>query len=247
MEDLPGEITLKIFSYLPPESLCKLSGISKYIKVFADDEILWKHLYDEMQAKNGDVKLSIYASWKENYKILYELSPIAPWIYKSTLDLSNRKLTRLASRVKNYTFLTRILLNNNGLTHIPSSIGELKSLKYLKADHNELTEIPKSISKLSKLKYLYLNANKIISLPIDLGKVHSLKHLDISKNPLIEFPDSIDELRKLEFLSFYHDDEAISKFKEKFSKMISKCGLNGSYKNCFGIMFYRQQNFKKIN
>lgn len=100
-----------------------------------------------------------------------------------TINLSNQKLTKIASSIFNQTDAEMLDVSNNLLTGaLPGEIRFLKNLKVLKANNNSMTGVPAEVGQLSKLEILDLSDNQLTGLPNELANLKNLKTMNLSGN-----------------------------------------------------------------
>jgi Leucine-rich repeat (LRR) protein len=140
------------------------------------------------------------------------------------LDLTQRRLRTLTTRIQLFPLLTTLLLSQNALADLPEEIGTLRNLAYLdlhknylktlpesiaqltsltnlSLDKNELKSLPKGIGRLEKLTVLSLRKNQISDLPLGMCGLSSLTHLDLEENNLRSIPFSLYQTRSLTYLT----------------------------------------------
>lgn len=109
-------------------------------------------------------------------------------VAQSTLDLSNKGLTKTPSSVFEETGTVMLDLSHNRLEgSLQAEIRFLKNLKTLDLSYNNFTGVPAEIGQLSNLEVLNLSHNKITGLPYELGNLQNLKVLNLSGNAYSEY------------------------------------------------------------
>lgn len=119
----------------------------------------------------------------------------------TTLDLSNKGLTKVGSDVYNKTGTTVLILSNNNLTSLPSEMGKMTKLQVLKLDHNRLEG--SLIGEIRKMPLVTLDAsnNNMTGVPAEIGQLNKLETLDYSNNKIDTLPNEIYNLKQLKTLN----------------------------------------------
>ncbi|MEI7632369.1 MAG: hypothetical protein WCJ60_03530 [bacterium] len=136
----------------------------------------------------------------------------------STIDQSNKGLTKVTSDIYGKTNTVVLILSNNSLKTLPSEMGKMTKVTNFKIDHNilegsligeirqmsqltnldvsynNMTGMPAEIGQLSKLVTLNYSYNKIDGLPNELANLkNNLKEFNLTGNPLSQ--DTINKLK----------------------------------------------------
>lgn len=108
-------------------------------------------------------------------------------LFSTSLDLSNKGLDELPSRVPNMTKLESLDISDNNIVGaLPAEIRHLQNLKVLKAGNNYMAGVPAEIGELLKLEELDLSNNQLTGLPNEIGNLKNLKILNLSGNDYVE-------------------------------------------------------------
>lgn len=101
-------------------------------------------------------------------------------VYK--LDISEKKLTEISSKISRLSKLATLKMNKNEISNLPIDFFQLKNLEDLVLSQNKLTVIPNEIGKLTKLSLLNLSYNSLSDLPIEVMQLKNLKRLELKGN-----------------------------------------------------------------
>lgn len=165
-----------------------------------------------------------------------------------TLNLSNRHLKIMPSRIGSLVHLKSLFLDNNQLIFVPE-IGSLIQLEELSLENNQLTLLPESCSNLTHLKMLNLSKNSIkcmngsilttfeqltflwlnecglMYLPKEIGNLINLQMLGLKSNRLENIPDEFAKLVKLKWLNLENNLLSDLKF-DAFKNLLELSHLN---------------------
>jgi len=135
------------------------------------------------------------------------------------LNLQNKGLTSLPSRLENLNIYKAILTGNN-LSEIPPSIFKINSLEELIIAVNPIGEFPCDLTKLKRLKSISFADTDIKEINCDLSQLDSLEHFDMARNRLTKIPEQIKNIPNLTWLSL-NDNELtdISFIDKRLSKL----------------------------
>lgn len=119
----------------------------------------------------------------------------------STLDYSNKGLSKVSADIYNQISTTELILSHNDLTSLPSQMGGMTNLQVLKVDHNQLEGA--LIAEIRKMPLVTLDAsyNKMTGVPAEIGQIKTLKTLDYSYNNINALPNEIANLKQLKQLN----------------------------------------------
>lgn len=101
-----------------------------------------------------------------------------------TLNLENNKLTTLPDEMRFCSRLAQLNLSKNKFTALPEVVVELPNLISLEVCNNKLLGLTELIRKLSALQCLNISHNEITNLPAGISALTSLRRLDVTANPL---------------------------------------------------------------
>ncbi len=121
------------------------------------------------------------------------------------LNLSDRYLKELPTRVFTLHYLEELSFANNKLEHLPPEIGQLTNLKRSYIGGNKFKSLPPEIGQLSNLQLLNLHGNDLEQLPPEIGQLTNLKELDLDYNKLKHFPPEIGQLTNLTSLEIQNN------------------------------------------
>jgi internalin A len=121
---------------------------------------------------------------------------------RTTLNLSDKRITTIPTAIRKLTNLQELNLSNNKIIAIPTEIERLISLRYLDLSNNQITTIPMEVAGLLNLHYLYLRDNKIDTIPTEIGELANLQELSLSNNKIAVISTVIERLIKLQYLDF---------------------------------------------
>lgn len=108
----------------------------------------------------------------------------------STLDLSNKGLTKLEHDLLDNGSVTTLDVSGNNLTgSLPGEIRKLTNLEVLNASDNNMTGVPAEIGQLRKLRTAKFANNNLSGLPNEIGNLSNLETLDLRGNPNISKQD----------------------------------------------------------
>jgi Leucine-rich repeat (LRR) protein len=139
------------------------------------------------------------------------------------LNLADKGLKILPSKIGKLTGLTELYLWNNQLTDLPEAIGKLTNLTELNLNYNQLTDLPEAIGELTNLTTLYLYDNKLTALPEAIGELTNLTTLYLWNNKLTALPEAIGELANLTEL--YLGGNQLTALPELIGKLTNLTGL----------------------
>ena len=106
----------------------------------ADAQKKVKPLRTQEQLKEAKV----YRSWSEamaNKKRVY------------ILNLDNKKLTKIPSKIGKLKNLQQLYIRNNQISSLPDALFQLQNLQVIALGENKLTEIPVAITHFQSLRY----------------------------------------------------------------------------------------------
>ncbi|XP_044591646.1 chaoptin isoform X2 [Cotesia glomerata] len=107
-------------------------------------------------------------------------------------NLSNNKLSVIASGVFRFLETRRLHLSSNNISYIHEEAftGLDNILEYLNLDNNDLHNIPSALSSLTRIAYLYLSNNNIYNITSDTFESYSgyLRVLSLATNNLAAVP-----------------------------------------------------------
>lgn len=135
----------------------------------------------------------------EDFLVAYDISDLNRKV--KALDLSEKNLTKVPTKVFRNPQLQVLLLDKNQLKDLPADIQSLRSLQYLDISNNKCTNLPTLTGKLLKLRFLNLSKNDLKKLPPEIGGLKHLEHIDISHNDLADLPDQISNMVKLKSIN----------------------------------------------
>ncbi|XP_057317912.1 chaoptin-like [Microplitis mediator] len=108
------------------------------------------------------------------------------------LNLSNNKLSVIASGVFRFVETRRLHLSANNISYIDDGAfnGLENTLEYLNLDNNDLHNIPSALSTLKRITYLYLANNNIYNITADAFESYNeyLRVLSLATNNLATVP-----------------------------------------------------------
>jgi Leucine-rich repeat (LRR) protein len=123
------------------------------------------------------------------------------------LDISNHKLAKLPTSIKNLVNLEEIILNKNLLTEVPRPLQRLTNLRRLYLNQNGIAlkkQGLRPLRKLTSLERLGLAYNRIGMVPKSIRHVSpTLTDLILSGNPISEVSPELARLQGLRNLQFY--------------------------------------------
>jgi len=101
----------------------------------------------------------------------------------TTLDLSNKELTKVPEQVFTMSSLTTLNLSHNKLEGaLPAEIQHLQNLRHLDLSNNNFTGVPAEIGQLKKLETLNLSDNALTGLPNEMANLSNLQTLNLQGN-----------------------------------------------------------------
>lgn len=118
------------------------------------------------------------------YPVANDVSQLGTGI--TALDLRNRDLDSLSSKVFGQQGLEVLLLSQNQLSELPPEIGQLAKLSSLELGGNQLDSLPKEMENLKELELLYLNSNDFKVIPSVISQLTNLKAFSIGGNEINE-------------------------------------------------------------
>ncbi len=101
----------------------------------------------------------------------------------TSLNLSNKNLTKVPATIFGQTDLVSLNLSNNKLEgSLQAEVRQLRNLRTLDLSNNNFTGVPAEVGQLSKLEVLDLSFNNLTGLPNEIGNLSNLKSLDLRGN-----------------------------------------------------------------
>lgn len=139
-----------------------------------------------------DLRLE-YNSFKE---IPPEIGSFKNLVY---LDISNNRISNIASEIIELTELKSFICRNNNLSvdSIPKDFGLMKSLTLLNVSGNSFSDVPMQFTELNRLKSLYIGGNEISNIPREIGNLKKLEILYLGGNRLKVIPTEVGQMESL--------------------------------------------------
>lgn len=131
------------------------------------------------------------------------------------LDLSNKNLSTVASKLTNCTFVRMLDISGNtkvDLDDLFSKIPNPEELEVLILDNLELESIPQSIQRFSSLKQLSLNGNPNANFDQIFKVIQELPitFLNLQDNNLTLLPETLKELKGVKSINLTHNSLSAS-------------------------------------
>ncbi len=216
--ELPKEIGLKIFSFLPLDERLRASKVSNLFRELAYDPVTFRNNYKEYNDDESSIK--------EIQDILRDARSFEIDITQVTFE-NIKKVKTEVEQIKKESIIKiweRIKRDYPDLLDYPDFI-QFKDKTYseiidkfdvwtnknkyniprLNLTFLDLKYLPDSIGNLTNLKWLHLDNNKIRSLPNAIGKLIILEKLALHNNQISSLPNSIGKLTNLKWLQLYNN------------------------------------------
>ena len=182
---------LCIFKYLTDTQLYPTLLVCKQFYNAANNNILWKHLF------NTDFPKIIIPN-DNNYKLKYQ----------QFADLNYYLIDAQVGCADEMYHAKALDVWYDHCPLLPPEIGLLTNLENLRLVANNLKSIPREIGLLTNLRELDLSNNYLLSVPMEIELLTNLERLDLHNNLLQTFPINVKLLTNLHTLKL--DDCLVS-------------------------------------
>lgn len=113
------------------------------------------------------------------------------------LILSDNRIKKIASEIRNLKNLTRLALNDNRIEEIDGNIGECIGLSWMDLTRNKLKDLPPEIGVLTRISGLGLSENEFEAIPECIYRLKNLRKFGFFSNKIRFVSPEIRNLKNL--------------------------------------------------